>query len=249
MSLDGLLEGKTVIITGAAQGMGEQHARKMAAVGANVVMTDIQVDKGQAIAQQIGKSALFLEHDVSSSDDWKEVVRKTAEHFGPMAGLVNNAAIGAHTFWDDLTEELFMKFIRINSLSVMLGMTAVVPYMKKLGGGSIVNISSTAGSFASPAALCYVAAKFAVTGMTKAAALDLGEFNIRVNSVHPGFVQTPALASAMAALDSGGGSRIPLKRYAQANELSAMIALLLSDETGYCTGAEYFIDGGQTARD
>lgn len=245
----GSLEGKTVIVTGAASGMGEQHARKMAALGAKVVLTDIQVEKGHAIAEEIGRSALFIKHDVSSNDDWKDVVRKTAEHFGPMVGLVNNAGIGAHTFWDDLTEELFMKYMRVNALGVMFGMTAVVPFMKQKGGGSIVNISSTAGLYGTPGALCYNASKFAVTGMTKAAALDLGRFNIRVNSVHPGFVLTPLLGDVMKVLDSGGSARIPLGRMAQAHELSALVALLISDETSFCSGAEYVVDGGQTCRD
>ncbi len=244
-----ILDGKTIIVTGAASGMGEQHARRCAEWGANVVLTDIQIDKGQAIASEIGKSALFLKHDVSSNDDWNNVVTKTDAHFGPMAGLVNNAAYGGHSLWDDLNEEVFMKFMRINALSVMLGMVAVVPYMKKLGGGSIVNISSTAGSKGAPGALAYTASKFAVTGMTKSAAQDLGEFNIRVNSVHPGFVMTPMLGDALAVMDSGAAARIPLNRMASPDELSPMVALLLSDLSGFVSGGEYFIDGGQSARD
>lgn len=250
------LEGKTVVVTGAASGMGEQHARKMAQMGANIVLTDIQADKGHAVAQDIGKAALFLKHDVSSGAQWAEVMRRTVDRFGPVAGLVNNAALGGYSFWDDVTEELFMKFIRINALSVMLGMRAVVPYMKQIGGGSIVNISSTAGSKGTAGALCYTASKFAVTGMTKAAAVDLGQFNIRVNSVHPGAIETPMLRASLgldetARLDTGSlsHSRIPLGRIGRTDEVSNMVALLISDESGFCTGGEYFVDGGQCCQD
>ncbi|SCW80328.1 3alpha(or 20beta)-hydroxysteroid dehydrogenase [Sphingobium faniae] len=237
------LEGKTVIVTGAASGMGEADARMMARLGAKVVLTDLQVDKGRAVAADIGSSALFVEHDVSSSEQWKHVIKATVDHFGPMNGLVNNAALGAGSYWDDLNEEIFLKFMRINALSVMLGMTAVVPYMKELGSGSIVNISSTAGKVGAENALCYTAAKFAVTGMTKAAAIDLGPSGIRVNSVHPGATDTPMLAGTMD-LVKYLFPRIPLRRLGRPEEVAGLVTFLISDESTYCTGHEYMVDGG-----
>lgn len=241
------LAGKTVIVTGAASGMGEQHARYMATLGAKVVMTDIQDEAGAAIARDIGENALFVRHDVSAEDDWTRVVDATLDRFGPMHGLVNNAAIGGGSPFDDLTQEVFNRFMSINTVSVLLGMRAVVPHMKKLGGGSIVNVSSIAGKFGGRGAIAYTASKFAVTGMTKAAALDLGEFGIRVNSIHPGAIETPMLAGSRDLVQQLF-ARIPLGRIGRTDEVSGMAAFLISDDSTFCSGAEFVVDGGQTCQ-
>jgi 3alpha(or 20beta)-hydroxysteroid dehydrogenase len=235
-------KGKIAIVTGAARGMGAAHARRLADEGAMVVLTDILSGDGEALAAAIGADAMFLEHDVTQAADWARVVGETESRFGPASILVNNAAIGPS--WrpiEDVTEQEFRRVIDIDQLSVFLGMRAVIPGMKRAGGGSIINISSVSGLVGTANAVAYAAAKFAVRGMTKAAALELAPHGIRVNSVHPGLVSTPMVdpAAAEAAL-----SVIPMGRPGEPDEVSALVALLASDETRYTTGAEFAVDGG-----
>jgi len=242
------VEGKNVIITGAANGMGKSHAHFLAAHGANVVLTDIAADAGAAVARDIGSKARFVRHDVASAADWTNVVAVTEKEFGPVAALINNAGIGYVVSFDDLTEAEYRKFIDINQVGVFLGMKAVVPSMRRRGGGSIINISSASGLRGGENILAYVGTKFAVTGMSKSAAIDLGPDGIRVNSVHPGLIGGTGLLEQAGDYIKPILQRTPLRRFADVKEVSALILFLVSDGSGFVNGAEIAIDGGLIAR-
>lgn len=185
------LQDKVIIITGAAQGMGATHARLCVKEGAKVVLTDINAEKGQALASDLGENALFIQHDVTSEQDWAEVIEKTQAQFGAVNVLVNNAGITMAKSILDVSLEDYRRIIEINQVSVFLGMKAVIPSMKSSQTGSIINISSINGLVGG--AVGYTDSKFAVRGMTKAAALECAPFGIRVNSVHPGVIATPMI--------------------------------------------------------
>jgi len=244
------LENKVAIITGAAQGMGEAHTRAMVNQGAKVVMTDINEQSGAKIAEELGGNAIFVKHDVSCAKGWADVLQAAEASFGKVNVLVNNAGIlGELAATIDLSEEVFQKVCDINQLGVFLGMKTLLPTMIAAGGGAIVNISSVAGLVAIYGApnLAYVASKFAVRGMTKQVAAEYGKHNIRVNSIHPGYIRTPMMA---AATDEEGGEalgQIPLRRLADPSEVSDLVVFLSSDESRFITGAEHVIDGGMTA--
>lgn len=240
------LKDKVAIITGAAAGMGEQHARLFVKEGAKVVLTDVQADKGQALAEELGHNALFIQHDVTDERGWQQVVAKTEAHFGPIDVLVNNAGISPVLSIERASLADYMKVVKINQVSVFLGMKAVIPSMKKTKAGSIINISSMNGLVGG--AIGYTDTKFAVRGMTKAAAKELGHYGIRVNSVHSGVINTPMVQKS-AALDQIKTmvANVPLKRMADPKEVSRLVLFLASDDASYSTGAEFIIDGGVTA--
>ena len=244
------LAGKVAIITGASQGMGASHARCFVAQGAKVILGDVNEEGGAKLASELGRDALFVKQDVARKADWETIVKLGQERFGHINVLVNNAGIiGALASTVDLTEQEYQRICSINQTAVFLGMQAVIPGMLQIGGGSIVNISSVAGMVAiygSPN-VAYVASKFAVRGMTKQVAVEYGDRNIRVNSVHPGYIKTPMMA---AATDENGGEaikQIPLKRMAESSEVSNLVIFLASDESSFITGTEHVIDGGMTA--
>jgi 3alpha(or 20beta)-hydroxysteroid dehydrogenase len=240
------LAGKIAIITGAAQGMGASHARKFIEEGAKVVLTDLNDEKGNALAAELGENALFVKHNVTSADDWAAVVTETEKAFGPVNVLVNNAGITMAKSILEVTEEEYRRIVDINQVSVFLGMKSVIPSMQKANGGSIVNISSINGIVAG--AIGYTDTKFAVRGMTKAAAIEGAHYGIRVNSVHPGVIATPMVIQedTKAAVEAFS-KHIPLKRVAQSEEVSNLVVYLASDESSYSTGAEFIVDGGLTA--
>ncbi|MER2175994.1 MAG: glucose 1-dehydrogenase [Carnobacterium sp.] len=244
--MDRLL-GKVVIITGAAQGMGETHVRLFIEQGAKVVLTDLNEEKGNALAAELGENALFVKQDVSSEEDWATVIAKTEEVFGSVNVLVNNAGITMAKNLFDITLAEYRRIVDINQVSVFLGTKAAAASMMKAGGGSIINISSMNGLVAG--AVGYTDTKFAVRGMTKAAAINLAPMGIRVNSVHPGVIATPIVLQedTKAAVEEFSKS-IPLKRLAQPEEVSNMVLFLASDESSYSTGSEFVIDGGMTAQ-
>ena len=247
----GRLSGKVAIVTGAARGMGESHARTFVREGAKVMMTDLRADAGRALQQELGETSLFIEQDATDFAQWEVVVQQAEAAFGPVDVLVNNAGIlGAMARTADLTEKDYLAVCAINQHSVFYGMRAVLPSMLKAGHGSIVNISSIAGIAANYGfpSLAYVASKFAVRGMTKATAIEYGPHNIRVNSVHPGFIQTPMMVEAT---DEEGGdalSLIPLGRIADPQEVSNLVLFLASDESSYITGSEHLVDAGMLAQ-
>jgi len=242
----GRLAGKVAIITGAARGQGAVEAELFVKEGAKVVLTDVLVEEGKNLAEKLGENAIFLEHDVSSSDAWKTVAAKAKEHFGKIDVLVNNAGIaGKESPLEDTLEENFMKIINVNQLSVFLGMKYVAPYMKEQGSGSIVNISSLAGLGCYPGNISYTASKWAVRGMTKAAAVELAASGIRVNSVHPGYIDTEMIrAEGTDGLTEAGPSIVPMQRYGDAIEAAKMVLFLASDDSSYSTGSEFTLDGG-----
>lgn len=241
------LKDKVAIVTGAAQGMGEAHARVMASEGARVIMTDINEADGARIASEIGANALFLRHDVADPAGWRDVVAKGEAQFGTVNVLVNNAGIiGEIAATTDFTLAQYQQVVDVNQIGVFLGMQAVIPSMLRAGGGSIVNVSSISGMVAivgSPN-LAYVGTKFAVRGMTKQVAVEYGDRNIRVNSVHPGYVITPMMAAATDEEGGGAAELIPLKRMGDPVEVSNLVVFLASDESSFITGAEHVIDGG-----
>ena len=246
----GRLSGKVAIVTGASQGMGAAHAKAFVEAGAKVVLTDLNEVAGQALADSLGENAIFVKQDVSKQADWDKVMAAANAKFGVVNVLVNNAGVlGKLAETTDLTEADFNFVVAINQTGVFLGMQAVIPGMIQAGGGSIVNISSVAGMVAIYGApnLAYVASKFAVRGMTKQVAVEYGKNNIRVNSIHPGYIKTPML---VAATDEEGGealAQIPLGRMAETSEVANLALFLASDESSFITGMEHIIDGGMTA--
>jgi len=241
------LQDKVAIITGAAQGMGAAHAKKFIDEGAKVVITDLNAEKGQALAKELGDNAVFVKQNVTSTEDWEKVVAETEKVFGQVDILVNNAGITMAKSILKMTEEEYRRIVDINQVSVFLGMKTVVPAMQKAGGGSIVNISSMNGIVGG--AIGYTDTKFAVRGMTKAAALECANYGIRVNSVHPGVIATPMVVQedTKAAVEAFSKT-IPMKRLAESQEVSNMVLFLASDDASYSTGSEFIIDGGLTAQ-
>ena len=235
------LTGKVVIVTGGSQGQGAAEVRQLIAAGADVVFGDVLVDAGEVLAAETG--ATFVEHDVSSAAGWAEVVDTTLDRHGRIDGLVNNAAIFDGSSMRETSEELFRRVVEVNQLGVFLGMAAVTPGMVEQGKGSIVNISSSAGLRGFPA-FAYTAAKHAVTGMTRTAAKELGPLGVRVNSVHPGIVDTPMLPPGRGAALA---SATPLGRPGQPGEVGEAVLFLLSDAASYVNGAQLTVDGGLLA--
>lgn len=244
----GQLDGKVAIITGASKGMGESHLRKFIAEGAKVTFTSTHrsVQRGQELAKELGFNAFYIEQNVADEASWKNVVEQTIEHFGKIDILVNNAGISINKSLFDLTLDDYMKIVNINQVSVFLGIKTVATKMKE-NDGSIINISSIDGLVGGKVG--YTDTKFAVTGITKAAALELAPYNIRVNSVHPGVIDTPMIHDP-ALQDSVQQfiKKIPLQRVAQPSDVSNMVAFLASDASSYATGSSFIVDGGLTAK-
>ena len=237
---------RVVIVTGGARGMGESHVRRFVEEGAKVVFTDINEEVGEKLSSELGDNALFVKHDVTDEAGWQEVIEKTEAAFGPVNVLVNNAGISMSKSIFDMSVEDYKKIIDINQVSVFLGIKAVLPSMQKAEGGSIVNISSMNGIVGG--AVGYTDSKFAVRGLTKAAALQVGHLGIRVNSVHPGVIETPMVTEGDAVEQiKQFAKQIPMRRMAQSEEVTNMVLFLASDESSYSTGSEFVIDGGLTA--
>ena len=243
----GRVHDKVTLITGAASGMGESHARVLASQGAKVALADIADDKGTELAKDLNEkygegTAVFGHLDVTDFDNWTDAVEKTVEAFGHLDVLVNNA--GFFTAGD--VEEASLKdwdlTLAIDLTGTFYGMKAAVPELKKRETSSIINISSIAGLVGFKHRAAYAAAKWGVQGLTKTSALDLGKYGIRVNSVHPGSVNTPLTANL-----KRGFSQIPLDRAAEPTEISQLIVYLASDESTFASGGSFVLYGGETA--
>ncbi|MFC9997097.1 glucose 1-dehydrogenase [Nocardia sp. NPDC127526] len=242
----GRVSGKNVIVTGGARGMGAAFARKLAAEGATVVITDVLTEVGAALAAELGEHALFLPLDVTDETAWNEVVARAEAAFGPVSGLVNNAGIVHVDPIEKLSEADYRKVIDVNQIGVFLGMKAVVGSMRRAGVGSIVNISSTGGLIGYSNILGYVASKWAVRGMSKTAAQEFAPDNIRVNSVHPGIVATEMVAASERSANIAAHQ--PIARPGTPEELANLVLFLISDESSYSTGSEFIADGGFTTQ-
>ncbi len=243
------LDGKVAIVTGAAQGMGAATARLFAVEGAKVVLADIVEDKGKATAAEIGDAALFVKHDVRSEQDWAALVAAAVAHFGKLDILVNNAAIVHYSPIEAMSAEDIERVLSINVLGVILGAKHAAPEMTKAGRGVIVNISSVDGLRGCNGLTAYTASKWAVRGLSKSLAYELGPRGVRVCSVHPGGVNTqmgnPAGLSGDAL--NTGYERVPLQRIGEPEEIARASLFIASDEASYITGAELAVDGGWSA--
>jgi 3alpha(or 20beta)-hydroxysteroid dehydrogenase len=246
----GRLDGKVALITGGARGMGKSHVRHFVAEGARVVFGDVLDDRGQYVAAKLGEeSCRYVHHDVTSEDDWAAAVATATDAFGRLDILVNNAGVLKFGRITDMPLAEFRRILEVNAVGCWLGMKAVIPALKESGGGSIVNISSVEGFTGAAGLSAYSASKFAIRGMTKAVARELGEFGIRVNSVHPGGVLTRMVLDTNGngyGDDDGSGflKAMPMGRFAEPAEISRLVAFLASDDASYSTGAEFIADGG-----
>jgi 3alpha(or 20beta)-hydroxysteroid dehydrogenase len=237
------VNGKIALISGGARGMGAAHARLLVAEGAKVVIGDLLDEEGTALATELGAdNARFVHLDVTDYAQWEAAVQAAVEAFGGLDVVVNNAGIANFGPIEEYTLEAWDQIIAINLTGVFYGIKAAIPALKKSGKGSIINISSTAGLQGYEALPGYNAAKFGVRGLTKNAALDLGRYNIRVNSVHPGVIRTPMTDSL-----ETPQNHVALHRVGEPIELSNLILFLASDESSFSTGAEFVADGGETA--
>jgi 3alpha(or 20beta)-hydroxysteroid dehydrogenase len=247
----GRLDGKVALITGAARGQGAAEARLFAAEGAHVMLGDVLDDDGELVAKELGERGAYRHHDVTSEQDWRAIVDGARSQFGRIDVLVNNAGVFKVLGMTVTSLDEYMRIVNINQVGVFLGMKAVTETMIGQGSGSIVNISSVAGLRGNAGTIAYTASKFAVRGMTKVAALELASFGVRVNSVHPGIIDTPMLNQLR---DAAGGDeaavtgRIPVGRIAEATEVARLVLYLASDDSAYSTGAEFVVDGGMTAQ-
>jgi 3alpha(or 20beta)-hydroxysteroid dehydrogenase len=242
------LDNKVAIVTGGAMGQGAAIARAYVAEGAKVVIADIAKEAGQALADELGESAHFVAHDVSDAAAWATLVEDTNARFGPVNVLANNAGLLRFGRIEEMPLEEFLLLVNVNQVGCFLGMQAVARTMRKNGGGSIINASSVEGLAGMPSCTAYAATKWAIRGMTKCAAMELGPKGIRVNSVHPGMIDTPMtrVHGGDAAMEFGA-SKVPLRRVGTPDDIAPVYVFLASDESSYINGAEIAVDGGVTS--
>ncbi|MGB8403676.1 MAG: glucose 1-dehydrogenase [Mycobacterium sp.] len=235
----GRVDGKVALISGGARGMGAAHARMLVAEGAKVVIGDILDDEGSALAAELGDAARYVHLDVTDAEQWDAAVKVANDEFGGLNVLVNNAGIVALGKIGKFDMAQWQKVIDVNLTGTFMGMQAVVASMKAAGNGSIINVSSIEGLRGAPMVHPYVASKWAVRGLAKSAALELGRYNIRVNSLHPGFIKTPMTEHFPDDMVTA-----PLGRPGRSDEVATFVVFLASDESSFATGSEFVVDGG-----
>lgn len=239
------LSDRIVLISGAGRegGQGAAEAELLLSYGATVIIGDINDDEGEALAARLGERCRFVHLDVCEPDDWQGAMAQ-AERLGGLNALVNNAGVYVPGHLADTTPDQFMLHMRVNQLGPFLGMQHAVPLLERSCKGSIVNVSSSSGLKGSARSIAYCGTKWALRGMTKAAALDLGAKGIRVNSIHPGPVETRMIMGWDEATRAARAASVPLGRNGKATEIADLVAFLVSDQSSFITGAEIAIDGG-----
>jgi 3alpha(or 20beta)-hydroxysteroid dehydrogenase len=238
----GRLQNKVAIVSGGARGMGATHARAIVAEGGQVIIGDLLDEEGRALASELGDAARYVHLDVTSPQDWSNAVSSALDSFGHLNALINNAGIANFGRLGEYTLAQWNLIMNVNATGTFLGISAARDALIAAAPSSIVNISSTAGLQGVPAAHGYVASKFAIRGLTKSVALELGQYNVRANSVHPGIIKTPMTAGLNVGSQIGA-----LQRPGDPEEVSALVVYLISDESSFQTGSEFVIDGGQLA--
>jgi 3alpha(or 20beta)-hydroxysteroid dehydrogenase len=242
----GKLDGKVAIVSGGARGQGEAEVRAFVEEGARVAFGDVLDEPGEAIAKELGDAAAYQHLDVARPEDWDAIVAMTLDRFGRVDILVNNAGILRVRMLDGHTLDDFMEIVNVNQVGCFLGMRAVVGPMKAQRSGSIINTSSTSGFVGTVGLVAYTATKFAVRGMTKVAAMELGHFGIRVNSVHPGGIDTEMVKQPeFGTMDPDAVyAAQPIPRIGTPQEVARLMVFLASDDSSFSTGAEFICDGG-----
>ncbi len=244
----GRLDGKVAIITGAARGQGAEEARLFVSEGARVLLCDVRDAEGEAVAADLGAKAVYQHLDVSDEAQWRAAVTRAKELYGGLTVVVNNAGIARTGTIENGSMEDLHRMIAVNQIGSWLGMRTSAAALRDSGGGSIVNVSSTAAFWGgAPGLAAYGMTKWALRGMTKSAALEFARDRIRVNSVHPGIIVTPMLTEGSPLGQVDYGSRVPAGRPGQPIDVANVVLFLASDESDYCTGAEFVVDGGLVA--
>lgn len=238
----GRVAGKTAVVTGGAMGMGAAAVRRLVGEGANVVIADVNVAEAEALAAELGPTAVVEKLDVRSPQQWTDLVQRTEERFGSVDILVNNAGIVDPAPIEQWDVAQFQRVLDVNLIGVFNGIQAVTPAMKRAGGGSIVNMGSVAAFIGITQMTGYVASKWAVRGLTKSAALELGAYGIRVNAVHPGQINTPMTKDATFETSS-----VALGRVGEPDDVARTVLFLASDDAQFVTGSDLVADGGQIA--
>lgn len=241
------LKNKIALVTGAALGMGAMHTRRFVEEGAIVYIADINDEKGEELKKELGDRTRYIHLDVTSEDSWKNAYEIIEKEYGKLDILINNAGVTHYNSIETMGLDEYMKVININQVSIFLGMKYMLNLLKKGENASIVNIGSVTGLKGSAYGYAYVSSKFAARGLTKCAALELSKYNIRVNAVLPGAVKTPMTDNAPENIKKSIESyvnTVPLKRMAEAEEVSNLVLFLVSDEAKYLTAGEFVIDGG-----
>lgn len=240
------LDGKIALITGGARGMGAAEASLFVAAGATVFITDIDETLGREVAGHIGDHCHFRKQDVSKEKDWADIVSEIEDQQGRIDILVNNAGIFSVMELEATSLDDWNRLIAINQTGTFLGLRAVLPGMRVRRTGSIINMSSIAGLAGTPRAPAYAATKWAVRGLTKSAALEFAPFGIRVNSVHPGLIDT-RMMEELDATSQELDARVPLGRQGKVDEVARMVLFLASDDSSHCSGHEFVVDGAMKA--
>lgn len=240
------LEGRTAVVTGGARGMGEAEVRRFVDAGACVVIADVLEDEGAALADELGERARFVRLDVTRDDDWAALVAELGD-WPPIRVLVNNAGIHWNADVVDETGVGLARMLEVNVVGALLGTKAVTAPMSAAGGGSVINVCSVLGLLGGRGSSSYAASKWALRGLTKSAAIELGPRGIRVNALHPGYIATPMLASVDVGGVEGFYDFLPLGRPGRTEEVAEVVLFLASDASSYLTGGDFAVDGGMTA--